>query len=82
MEFNKCSRCGNFFISNDDVCPKCKAKDTLEFETFKTYIEENGINENLDVLSSETGITVKNLNRFLDYTNFKDLPNESNNIKL
>ena len=82
MEFNKCSRCGNFFISNDDVCPKCKAKDNLEFQTLKTYIEENGMNENLDVLSSQTGITVKNLNRFLDYTDFKNLPNESNNVKL
>ena len=79
MDFNKCSRCGNFFISNDDVCPKCKTKDTLEFETFKTYVEENGMNENLDILSSETGITVKNLSRFLDYGNFNDLPN---NIKL
>ena len=66
----------------DDVCPKCKAKDNLEFQTFKTYIEENGMNNNLDVLSSQTGITVKNLNRFLDYTDFKNLPNESNNIKL
>lgn len=82
MDFNKCSRCGNFFISNDDVCPKCKAKDTLEFETFKTYIEENGMNENLDILSSETGIAVKNLNRFLDYGNLNDLSNKSNNINL
>ena len=46
MEFNKCSRCGNFFISNDEVCPKCKSKDTLEFETFKNYVEKNGVNEN------------------------------------
>ena len=44
MDFNKCSRCGNFFITNDDVCPKCKTKDTLEFENFKTYIKENGVN--------------------------------------
>ena len=79
MEFNKCSRCGNFFISNDDVCPKCKTKDTLEFETFKSYIAENGINNNLDVLSSETGISVKNINRYLNYT---DLNNENPNIKL
>lgn len=80
MEFNKCSSCGNFFISNDDVCPKCKTKDTLEFETFKTYIAENGITNNLDILSSETGISVKNLNRFLDYSGFNNLPNK--NIKL
>ena len=76
MEFNKCSRCGNFFISNDDVCPKCKTKDTLEFETFKSYIAENGINNNLDVLSSETGISVKNINRYLNYTD------SNNNIQL
>lgn len=79
MEFNKCSRCGNFFISNDDVCPKCKTKDTLEFETFKSYIEENGINNNLDILSSETGISVKNINRYLNYN---DLNNGNNNIQL
>lgn len=76
MEFNKCSRCGNFFISNDDVCPKCKTKDTLEFETFKSYIAENGINNNLDVLSSETGISVKNINRYLAYND------SNNNIQL
>ena len=79
MEFNKCSRCGNFFISNDDVCPKCKTKDALEFETFKSYISENGINNNLDVLSSETGISVKNINRYLNYTDFN---NENPNIEL
>ena len=72
MEFNKCSRCGNFFISNDDVCPKCKAKDTLEFKTFETYIEENGITNNLDALSNETGISVKNINRYLNHSNLNN----------
>ena len=79
MEFNKCSRCGNFFISNDDVCPKCKTKDMLEFETFQSYISENGINNNLDILSNETGISVKNINRYLNYT---DLNIGNNNIQL
>ncbi len=79
MEFNKCSRCGNFFISCNDVCPKCQTKDTLEFETFKNYIAENGINNNLDIMSTETGISVKNINRFLDYTG-NSLPIK--NIKL
>ena len=49
-----------------------------EFKTFKTYIEENGITDNLDILSTETGISVKNLNRFIEYTN---MPNQ-NNINL
>lgn len=81
MEFNKCSRCGNFYISNDEVCPKCKTKDTLEFETFKSYIEQNGINQNLDIISCETGISVKNINRFLNKASYDNSLNNLN-IKL
>lgn len=77
MEFNKCSRCGNFYVSNDDVCPKCKPKDTLEFETFKSYIAENGIDSNLESIFKETGISEKNINRYLNYTHLNN-----NNIKL
>ena len=82
MEFNKCSRCGNFYISEDLVCPKCKTKDTLEFETFKSYIQENGLNQNLDAISTETGITVKNLNRFMDYSGYNNTLDGLKNINL
>ena len=82
MEFNKCSRCGNFYVSNDNVCPKCSAKDTLEFETFKSYVEENGLNQNLDAISGVTGIAVKNLNRFLNYSEFNEEFKNDKNIKL
>ena len=71
MEFNKCSRCGNFYISQDDVCPKCKAKDELEFSTFKTYVEENGIQGNIDFLANSTGIASKNISRYMDYAGLK-----------
>ncbi|MFR6021767.1 MAG: hypothetical protein ACLUHC_02415 [Clostridia bacterium] len=82
MEFNKCSRCGNFYISNDLVCPKCKAKDAFEFETFQSYIQENGLTQNLDTISSQTGISVKNLNRFLDYSGYNNYIDGLENIKL
>ena len=36
MEFKKCSRCGNFYVSEGYVCPKCSPKDTYEFSTFKS----------------------------------------------
>ena len=70
MEVTRCSRCGNFYTNGGYVCPKCKAKDTLEFETFKTYVSENGLTNNLDsfnldTVSSDTGISVKNLNRYI-----------------
>lgn len=71
MEFNKCSRCGNFYVSEGNVCPKCSTKDTFELSTFKSYIEENGFNGSLDSISGQTGISVKNLNRFLGYDGFE-----------
>ena len=70
MDFRKCSRCGNFYVSEGNVCPKCNSKDQLEFDTFKNYVQENGLNQNLDIISNETGITVRNLNRFLEYPDF------------
>ena len=86
MEFNRCSRCGNFYISKDNVCTKCAAKDNFEFNTFKKYVEENGIGQNLDTISGITGIAVKNLNRFLNYPEFtkefKNAKGINRNIKL
>ena len=40
MEFNKCVRCGCFYVSEGDVCPKCSSKDDFEYSTFKSYIEK------------------------------------------
>ncbi len=82
MEFNKCSRCGSFYLANGNVCPKCVAKDGFEFSTFKSYIKENGLQESLDQISGHTGITVKNLNRFLGYDEFQEYKLQNgNNIK-
>lgn len=75
MEANRCSRCGSFYVSlNGDVCPKCMAKETLERATFKSYIEENGNTNSIDTIATATGISQKNVNRFLGY--------EGNNINL
>ena len=71
MNFNRCSRCGSFYVSNGNVCPKCSQKDGFEFSTFKQYVTENGFEQSLDIISTETGIAVKNLNRFLGYDDFK-----------
>ena len=88
MEFKKCCRCGNFYVSNDDVCPNCKVKDNFEFSTFKSYLDGNGLNNSLETISGETGISIKNLNRFLEYEvlqNCEDIvgniENDNNTIK-
>ena len=65
MEFKKCNRCGGFFASTGSICPKCSPKDTLELSTFRNYIEENGLSS-VDAMSVGTGISAKNLNRFIN----------------
>ena len=72
MEFNRCTRCGGFYVSQGDVCPKCITKDNLELGNFKTYVQENGLSNSLDTISGETGISVKNLNRFISYGGFNN----------
>ena len=76
MEFNRCSRCGSFYVSNGNVCPRCSKKDGVEFSTFKQYVTENGFEQSLDTISGETGIAVKNLNRFLGYEEIQNLQKE------
>lgn len=66
MELNKCSRCGAFYANEGDVCPRCASKDNLELSTFKSYIEQNGFSS-VDTIATHTGITQKNVNRFLGY---------------
>ncbi len=79
MELNRCSRCGNFYIAEGNVCPKCSAKDDYEFSSFQSYVEENGLTNSLNIISNETGISVKNLNRFLGYEEFQAYQKENNN---
>ena len=69
MDFKKCSRCGSFYLSNGLVCPKCQPKDDFEFSSFKSYIEENGLGGSVDEIADRTGISVKNINRFIEYNN-------------
>ena len=76
MNLNKCNRCGCFFMTEDSVCPKCAQKDQFEMGQLKTFLEENASQINLDNLSASTGISIKNLNRFLAQEQFSDFYNQ------
>lgn len=68
MEVVRCSRCGAFYTNGGYVCPKCTNKDNFELSTFKNFVEQNGVEiHSLNQVSISTGISEKNLNRFLDY---------------
>ena len=36
MNFNKCKRCGCFFVANGDTCPVCTKKDNSDISTLNS----------------------------------------------
>lgn len=81
MELNKCIRCGNFYFSNNNVCPSCAEKDNNEIYSLKTFVEENPVTS-LENISFQTGISVNNLNRFIKQDEFKTFRKELKNNNL
>ena len=73
MHFNKCSRCGCFFMTNDSVCPNCKPKDMCDINTLKNYLEDVNPDCSIEDISANTGISTKNIHRLFcsdDFSNF------------
>lgn len=65
MEFKKCERCGCFFVSNDQICCNCAPKDRFEISELKNYFENNNEENTINNISIATGISIRNLNRYL-----------------
>ena len=78
MEFNKCNRCGCFFMSNNDVCPSCQPKDMYEMSKLKNYFENENCSNILNCFYIDTGISLKNLNRYLNNNDFTDISSKLN----
>lgn len=80
MEFKKCARCGCFYTSNDNVCYNCLSKERFEMSKFKNYIEETNLGNinSLNDIAINTGISDKNINRFLGYDDFSGVAKELN----
>ena len=85
MDLNKCKRCGAFFVSNNHVCPNCELKDNAELFKLQSFLKENDCPNSIESLSSNTGISIKNLNRFLeqkDLSSYISKLNENGNISI
>lgn len=66
MELKKCARCGCFFTSSNDVCIICEAKDKQDIYNINNYITNYSAADSIDSLSFNTGVSVKNISRFID----------------
>lgn len=82
MQFNKCCRCGAFFISSGDVCPNCSTKDNFEMQKLKNFLDEADSSCSMESISSDTGISVKNLNRYFSQDKFSEYKTNNNIVEL
>ena len=77
----KCARCGCLYTTDTEVCQECKRKEVADLSKLKGFMEENFVagTTKQDILNS-TGISAKNLNRYLGYEEFAGIYLQENNI--
>ena len=77
----KCARCGCLYTTDADVCQECKNKDMADLSKLKGFIAEGFVagTTKQDILKG-TGISAKNLNRYLGYKEFAGIYLQENNI--
>ena len=74
MELKRCARCGSFFTSDTEVCQICNKKDSADVLKLKNFLDETQVSvKNKDELSEQTGISLKNLNRYLNMDEFSNI---------
>ena len=74
MELKKCARCGKFYASNADVCHECERKDNADLNKLKVFFEEEYLSGTTkSQISASTGISARNLNRYLSYEEFSGI---------
>lgn len=73
VEAKKCARCGCMYIAENEVCGKCQEKDGADLYRLKGFFEKEVGGMTQNELSIATGISRKNLSRFLSYDEFKGI---------
>lgn len=81
MELKRCPRCGNFYNSDLNVCQDCKTNENLDVSKLKGYIDQYGVNASSEEMAINTGVNVKNINRYLSDTEKYGLVENKNNIE-
>lgn len=78
MEFKRCERCGSFYLSESNICESCSPKDSFELSKLRNYFEGDIQANSIDSIAIDTGISVKNLNRYLGNEEFSEISNKLN----
>ena len=70
MEFKKCRSCGAFFSYSIEVCSCFQTIDEQDLYRLNNFIDNSGVSLSVANLSAGTGISEKNINRFIANKSF------------
>lgn len=74
MELKRCARCGKFYASEVEVCHDCERKDLADLSKLKGFFADEYASGVTKVeISASTGISAKNLDRYLGYEEFSGI---------
>ena len=74
IEARKCARCGCMYIAETEVCSACQQKDGADLYRLKGFLSEgSGEPITQGELSIATGISNRNLARFLQNDELKEM---------
>lgn len=74
MEIKRCARCGSLYITENEVCNECLIKDNAEVVKLRGILNEGlEAGTTKQELAIKTGITSKNLNRYLQNEEFSGI---------
>lgn len=66
MDFKRCNRCGNFFMSDSDICYDCGIKDRADIAKLNNILINTSGISSVNELSENSGVNPTNINRFID----------------
>ena len=85
MEIRKCTKCGAFIMSSNDLCDSCAKEIAYENTVLKNYFDENINFDSIPEVSAITGISPKTIQNYMKANNYVgseiDITTTFNNIQ-
>lgn len=72
MEIKKCTKCGAFIMTNNDLCESCAKENAYENTVLKNYFDENLTFDSIPSISAITGIAPNTIQNYMKTNNYID----------
>lgn len=73
MEIKKCKNCGEFIMSENNICTSCLNKLNYGKTVLKSYFEDTNSCNSISSISSSTGVAPSIIQNYLNENNI-DIP--------